>query len=83
MGETNQLSDVATLGCGQEVYFDVVEAADFLNVSRAELLRRVDSGVMPGHKLWHGKRFCWKFKRSELESELRRRNGELQESQIQ
>lgn len=49
-----------------EFYLDVDQAADLLCVSRAELIARIERGMVPAHKLRHGKRFCWKFKPSEL-----------------
>jgi len=50
-----------------EFYLDIDQAADLLNISRAELLRLVECGAVPAHKLRHRTQFCWKFKRSELE----------------
>ena len=67
----------------REFYMDVDEAACHLNLSRCELLRRAEEGTVPAHKLWHGKQFCWKFKRSELDSELLGREAEFEELPIQ
>jgi len=30
------------------------------------LIARIERGMVPAHKLRHGKRFCWKLRRSEL-----------------
>jgi excisionase family DNA binding protein len=50
-----------------ELCIDLEEAARLLHISRGDLLRLVESGEVPARKLRHGKQFCWKFKRSELE----------------
>ena len=47
-------------------YWDIDQAAAFLGCSRAELWELAEQGRVPAHKLQHGKRYCWKFKPSEL-----------------
>ena len=48
------------------IYLDVDQAAAELKLTRGELIHLAELGIVQGHKLWHGKRFCWKFKKSEL-----------------
>jgi excisionase family DNA binding protein len=66
MEKQNQLFSRELDGQPKEFYLDVDEAAEVLGVSRAKLLALAELGIVPGYKLWHGNRYCWKFKRSEL-----------------
>jgi len=66
MEAQNQLFSSEVAVQPREFYLDIDEAAGLLGISRAELLSCVEHGTVPGHKLWHGNRFCWKFKRNEL-----------------
>lgn len=49
-----------------EYYWDIDQAAAFLGYGRAELWELAERRCLPAHKLQHGKRYCWKFKPSEL-----------------
>ena len=82
MEKQNQLLSSEVIVQPQDFYLDIDEAAEALGVSRAELLSRVERGIVPGHKLRHGTRYCWKFKRTEL-AELVGNDRSIQGTSIQ
>ncbi|HVO63428.1 MAG TPA: hypothetical protein VMT53_21060 [Terriglobales bacterium] len=47
-------------------YWDIDQMAAFLGNSRDELRDRAERGLVPAHRLRHGKKYYWKFSPSEL-----------------
>jgi excisionase family DNA binding protein len=61
-----------TLPTGIERWVSLLEIADHLGVSKETIYRRVSAKEIPAHKI--GK--LWKFKISEVDTHLKKRNKE-------
>ena len=66
--KTPAVQEPAALKQAPEPFVDADKVAEFLSLTRREVLERARNKEIPGHPLGHGQRKVWRFRLTEVAS---------------